>query len=62
MFFQGWYIKSNMFLCVQYLLYAMMVFDEWQNGIPCVYIVIRKSQEHDLDLVLRTLTEHMLAD
>jgi len=62
MFFQGWYIESNMFLCVQYSLYTMMVFDEWHNGIPCAFIVIGKNQEPDLDLVLWTLMECMLMD
>jgi hypothetical protein len=43
-------------------LYTMMVFDEWQNGIPCAFIVIGKSWEHDLDPILWALTERMLAN
>jgi hypothetical protein len=36
-----------------------MVFDEWQNGIPVAFIVIGKSQESDLDPILRALSKHM---
>jgi hypothetical protein len=36
-----------------------MVFDEWQNGISVAFIVIGKSQESDLDLVLQALSKHM---
>jgi hypothetical protein len=40
-------------LCsLQYPLYTLMVFDEWQNGISIAFIVIGKSQKIDLDLVL----------
>jgi hypothetical protein len=51
-----------MFLCAQYVLYTVMVFDEWQNGIPCAFIVIGKSWEHDLDPILQALTKRMLAN
>ncbi len=37
---------------LQYPLYTLMVFDEWQNWIPIAFIVIGKSQENDLDPVL----------
>jgi hypothetical protein len=40
----------------------MMVFNEWQNEIPCAFIIIGKSREHDLDLVLQALVERMLAN
>jgi hypothetical protein len=40
----------------------MMVFDKWQNEIPCAFIIIGKSREHDLDLVLQALMERMLVD
>jgi hypothetical protein len=47
-------------LCfLQYPLYTLMVFDEWQNGISVAYIVIGKNQESDLDPVLRALWKHM---
>jgi len=37
----------------------MMVFDEWQNGMPITFIVIEKIRKCDLDLVLRTLSRQM---
>jgi hypothetical protein len=47
-------------LCsLQYPLYTLMVFDEWQNGISIAFIVIGKSQKIDLDLVLWALSKHM---
>jgi hypothetical protein len=35
------------------------VFDEWQNGISIALIVIKKSQENDLDPILRALSKCM---
>ncbi len=47
-------------LCsLHYLLYTLMVFDEWQNGILVAFIVIGKSQENDLDPIFRALSKHM---
>jgi len=47
-------------LCfLQYLLYTLMVFAEWQNGILVAFIVIGKSRKSDLDLVLRALSKCM---
>jgi hypothetical protein len=37
---------------LQYPLYTLVVFHEWQNGISIAFIIIGKSQENDLDLVL----------
>ncbi len=37
-------INLNMFsMFLQYPLYTMMVFNEWQNGIPIAFIVIGKT-------------------
>jgi hypothetical protein len=33
-------------------LYTLMVFDEWQNGIPVAFIVIGKNTKNDLHRVL----------
>jgi hypothetical protein len=53
-------INLNMFsMFLQYPLYTMMVFDEWQNGIPIAFIVIGKTWECDLDPVLKTLSQQM---
>jgi hypothetical protein len=45
---------SLIFTCfTQYPLYTVMVFDEWQNGIPVAFIITSKCDEED---VLRWLT------
>jgi hypothetical protein len=36
-----------------------MVFDEWQNGISVAFIIIEKSHESELDLILRALSKCM---
>jgi hypothetical protein len=47
-------------LCfLQNLLYTLMVFDKWQNGISVAFIVIGKSQEIDFDPIIWTLSKHM---
>jgi hypothetical protein len=40
----------------------MMVFDEWQNGVPIAFIVIGKNQESDLCQVLQSLSQKMPND
>jgi len=40
----------------------MMVFDEWQNGVPIAFIVIGKNQESDLRSVLQSLSQRMPND
>jgi hypothetical protein len=35
----------------------MIMFNEWQNGIAIAFIVIGKTQECDLDLVLIALSQ-----
>jgi hypothetical protein len=44
---------------VQYLLYTLMVFNEWQNGILIAFIVIEKSWENELDPVFGALSKRM---
>jgi hypothetical protein len=44
---------------VQYLLYTLMVFDKWQNGILIAFIVNGKSWENDLDPHFQTLSKRM---
>jgi hypothetical protein len=44
---------------LQYLLYTLMVFDEWKNKIPIAFIVIGKSQKNDLDSIFRALSKPM---
>jgi hypothetical protein len=40
----------------------MMVFDEWQNGVPIAFIVIGENQESDLCPVLQSLSQKMPND
>jgi hypothetical protein len=40
----------------------MMVFDEWQNGIPIPFIVIGKCQKNDLHPILQSLLQRMPND
>jgi hypothetical protein len=40
----------------------MMVFDEWQNGIPIALIVIKKCQKNDLHPILQSLSQRMPND
>jgi len=40
----------------------MMVFDEWQNGVPIAFIVIGKSRENDLQPILQSLSQKMPND
>ena len=35
-------------VCLQYPLYTVMVFDEWENGIPVAFIIVGKSKEKDV--------------
>jgi len=44
---------------VQYLLYTLMVFNKWQNGISTAFIVIGKIRENDLDTFFQTLSKRM---
>jgi hypothetical protein len=36
------------FLCVQFLLYTVMVFDKWRNGVPIAFIITKRSKQIDL--------------
>jgi hypothetical protein len=40
----------------------MMVFDEWQNGVPIEFIVMGKNQESDFHLVFLSLSQIMPND
>jgi hypothetical protein len=48
----------SMFFAI--LLYTLMVFDEWQNGIPIAFIVIGKNMKNDLHRVLQALSKCVL--
>ncbi len=53
-------INLNMLsMFLQYPLYNMIMFDEWQNGIPIAFIVIGKTRECDLEHVLKALSQQM---
>jgi len=36
------------YFCLQYPLYTVMVFDEWENGIPIAFVIVGKSKEKDI--------------
>jgi len=53
-------INLNMFfMFFQNLLYTVMVFNEWQNGIPIAFIVSGKTWKCDLDPILKALSQWM---
>ena len=43
------------FICLQYPLYTFMVFDEWENGISIVFVIVGKSKEKDIMSWLKKL-------
>ena len=45
----------------QYLVYTVMVFDEWRNGIPVAYFIISSSTENALKPVLQALKDKAIS-
>ena len=37
-----------------------MVFDEWLNGIPVAYVIIGRSQQHDMEPWMHALKDRLL--
>ena len=58
LFMIDWFFRGTICLW-QYPLYTVMVFDDWRNGIPIVYLVISCTQEHGLILVLQSLHDRV---
>ena len=46
---------------LQYPLYTIMVFDEWQNGISVAWFITSSSKEEDLTPILATLKDKIVA-
>ena len=46
---------------LQYPLYTIMVFDEWQNGISVAWFITSSSKEEDLTPILVTLKDKIVA-
>lgn len=46
---------------MQYPLYTVMVFDEWESGIPIAYIIVGRSREADILPWLTALREKCIA-
>jgi hypothetical protein len=46
---------------VQYLLYIVMVFNEWYNGIPVAYVITSMCQEEDILAWLTKLRDQVVA-
>jgi hypothetical protein len=50
----------NTLLCMlQFPLYIMMVFDEWYNGVPMVYIITSSYKQHDLTPWMNALNKSL---
>jgi hypothetical protein len=45
---------------MQYPVYTVMVFDEWQNGIPVAFIITSRCQEEDIVAWLTKLRNRVL--
>jgi len=45
---------------LQFSLYTMMVFDEWYNGVPMVYIITSSYKQHDLALWMDALNKSLV--
>jgi hypothetical protein len=45
---------------MQYLLYTVMVFDEWHNGVPVVYVITSRCQEEDILAWLSKLRDRVI--
>jgi hypothetical protein len=45
---------------VQYPIYTVMVFDEWHNGVPVVYIIMNRCQDEDILVWLTKLRNRVL--
>ena len=58
LFMIDWFFRETICLW-QYPLYTIMVFDNWRNGIPIVFLVISCTQEHGLILVLRSVHDRV---
>ena len=46
---------------LQFSLFTMMVFDEWQNGFPVVFVITARQKQSDLALWMQKLKDRMLA-
>ena len=45
----------------QFPLFTMMVFDEWQNGVPVAFVITARQKQSDLAPWMQKLKEKMLA-
>jgi hypothetical protein len=45
---------------LQFLLYTMMVFDEWYNGVPMAYIITSSYKQQHLALWMDALNKRLL--
>ena len=45
-----------------YLLWSLLVFDDWNNGIPVAWVLISRSSEKDLTMWLEPLWRHIDKD
>jgi hypothetical protein len=55
-----WNMFPNFTYFTQYPLYIVMVFDEWQNGIPVAFIITSKCTKEDILHWLTSLCNRMV--
>jgi hypothetical protein len=45
----------------QFPLFTMMVFDEWQNGVPVAFVITARQKQSDLAPWMQKVKDRMLA-
>jgi hypothetical protein len=53
-------VDLGLLCCAKYPLYTVIVFDQWQNGIPVAFIVTSMCAEEDILLWLTKLRDRVL--
>ena len=55
------YVLTIRFVSPQFPLFIMMVFDEWQNGVPVAFVITAWQKQSDLASWMQKLKDRMLA-
>jgi hypothetical protein len=58
--FRTSHVDLGVLYCAKYSLYTVIVFDQWQNGIPVAFIVTSRCAEEDILLWLTKLRDRVL--
>jgi hypothetical protein len=54
-------VLTMRFVSPQFPLFTMMVFDEWQNGVPIAFVIIARQKQSDLAPWMQKLKDRLLA-